>query len=66
VDICPHHVWQKNHILFTINLTPTNFKYQYATKLDLRKKIIIVGEWHKNAHYYRILKTNGYKVYLMK
>jgi hypothetical protein len=66
VDICPHHVWMRNHILFTVNLTPTNFKYQYVNKLDRNKKILLAGDWHKNAYYYRLLNTNGYQVYLMK
>jgi hypothetical protein len=66
VDICPHHMWMQNHILFTVNLTPTNFKYQYADKLDRKKKILLTGNWHKNAYYYRLLSANGYQVYLMK
>jgi hypothetical protein len=66
VDICNRNVWLKNHILFTINLTPTNFQHQYETKLDLNKQIIITGNWHRNLYYYRFLKNEGYKVYLVK
>lgn len=66
VEFLTKEQWRKKHELFSVRILPTNFKNEYQFKLDKRAKIILFGNWRKLVYFYRILKFNGYNVYLCK
>lgn len=66
VQILEDKEWIQDHILFSVHLTPNNFINEYKDKLDKNKKIVLYGDYHFMAQYYRVLNFNGYKVYLVK
>lgn len=45
---------------------PNNFELEYETLLDKSKKILILGDWRRNAKWFRFLKSRNYRVYLEK
>jgi hypothetical protein len=66
LEILHRHEWREKHIPLSVNLTPTNFKYQFQNKLDKKRTIIIYGEWHHMAYYYHFLTHHHYKVRLVR
>ncbi len=65
VHVMPREEWTNNHILFSVLIVPGEFKKVYKNVLDKTKKIIILGEYHHMAQYYRFLEYHGYEVYLL-
>lgn len=66
VQIQNDRMWEEGHILFSVHIDPHNFLEEYSSKLDKNKNIVLCGEYHDMARFYRILKFNKYKVYLVK
>ena len=66
VQILDDYQWKQQHILFSVHLTYDNFKTDYKNVLDKNKKIVLFGNYHRMAEYYRFLEYNGYKPYLVK
>ena len=66
IQILPKNLWKKSHIIFSVQIDPNNFINEYQNKLDKSKKIILYGNYHSLARFYRILKLNKYDVYLIR
>lgn len=66
VQVLTDRQWKRNHIIFSVHFTPDNIWTDYAKKLDMNKKIIIFGNYHSMAQYYRLLNFKKYDVYLIK
>ncbi len=66
VQILTEKTWKKGHIIFSVRIDPRTFKEEYRTKLDKSKNIVLYGEKHSMARYYRILVADKYSVYLVK
>lgn len=58
--------WKEGHIIFSVHISPSKFKDEYKKKLDKNKNIVLYGEYHLMAQYYRILKFENYKVFSTK
>ncbi len=66
VQIISYKKWQEEHILFSTRISPDNFSKEIFTKLDPNKKIVLYGEYHSMAEYYRVLDYCKFNVYLIK
>lgn len=66
IEVITDLEWKQDHILFATHLTPINFWTEYSKKISKDKKVIIFGDWRRNAKYYRFLNNLGYKVFLIK
>ncbi len=66
VQILTERMWKEGHIIFSVRIDPRTFKEEYPTKLDKSKNIVLYGEKHSMARYYRMLMADKYNVYLVK
>lgn len=58
--------WKKYGVKDATLILNDEFEEKYASVLDKSKKIILVGNWRRNASYFHFLSSRGYKVYLVK
>ncbi|QBQ07296.1 hypothetical protein SGLAD_v1c00950 [Spiroplasma gladiatoris] len=59
-------VYEENHIINTISLPVMTFNYNYYKKLDKSKNILLIhSNYRNNLNIYRLLKSKGFKVYLL-